>query len=151
MTRRSWGWPLAQVCTVVTPLISRSCGGPGLANRSDPHMRNTTLSMALVAVLGCGAQLNETGNGDPGTGATGNAAAANGARGNGATGDGATGNGASADARADTIAPVACDPTFVEAGASSMSDADVPLNHRPTPACCPAQRGPAPAGQPYPT
>jgi hypothetical protein len=48
------------------------------------------------------------------------------------------------------IEPVACEPTMVEAGPSSMSDADVPLNHRPAPACCPAQRGPAPPGQPFP-
>jgi hypothetical protein len=63
--------------------------------------------------------------------------------------------GGSADAGA--IAPVACNPGSLDAGAGSMSDAEVPLQHRPTAGCCAAQRGPGPscatticAGQPYP-
>jgi hypothetical protein len=48
------------------------------------------------------------------------------------------------------IAPIACEPTSVEAGTVPEGDAEVPLEHRPTPACCPAQRG-GPGGQPYPS
>jgi hypothetical protein len=56
------------------------------------------------------------------------------------------------------LEPPSCKPILVEAGAASMGDAEVPLNHRPTPACCPSQRGPGPscvtticASQPYPS
>lgn len=44
-----------------------------------------------------------------------------------------------------------CVPMVVDAGTASAGDARVPLHHRPTPACCPSQRGPGPAGQPYPS
>jgi len=82
-------------------------------------MRSFTLSVALVAVLGCGGRSKETGNGP---------------------------------SSSDTIAPVPCDlPGLVEAGAASVNDAGVPQNHRSMPACCPAERGPGPSGQPYPT
>jgi hypothetical protein len=104
-------------------------------------MRCTTLSMALVAVLGCGGHLNETGNG-----------ASSDASGMTDRDTGTPPRGeAGASSSSDAIAPVPCEPTLVEAGAASMSDAEVPLNHRPTPACCPAQRGPGPSGQPYPS
>jgi hypothetical protein len=85
-------------------------------------MRRTTFSMAFVAVLGCNGRLGTATSGEAG-----------------------------ASSSSDAIAPVPCDPGFVEAGAASMSDAEAPLKHRPTAACCPAQRGPGPSGQPYPT
>ena len=43
--------------------------------------------------------------------------------------------------------PGACPP----GAGPPLAGARVPLQHRPTPACCPSQRGPAPSGQPYPT
>jgi hypothetical protein len=63
---------------------------------------------------------------------------------------GPTGAEAAASSSSDAIAPVACDPGFVDAGAASTSDAEVPLTHRATAACCPAERGPGPSAQPYP-
>jgi hypothetical protein len=128
-----------QACTWVLPDFAKlqwpeSCD-------ELPLMRWTTLSVVLVAVLGCGGRLNETGN-DASADASGMT-------------DGDTGTAPSSEAGAtsssDAIAPVPCEPTLLEAGAASMSDAEVPLNHRPTPACCPAQRGPGPSGQPYPS
>jgi hypothetical protein len=119
-----------------------------------PNMRHITLAIALVAVAGCSGQLNETSSFEAGNGNADSGDAGTGATDNGEAGNGTTGNDASGDAKdasADVIAPVACATTSVDAGASSMSDAGVPFNHRPAPACCPAQRGPAPAGQPYPT
>jgi hypothetical protein len=86
--------------------------------------RGTRLPMALLALLGCGGHLSE------GAATSGEAGASN---------------------SSDAIAPVACEPALADAGAALMSDAEVPLNHRPTPACCPAQRGPGPSGQPYPS
>jgi hypothetical protein len=83
-------------------------------------MRYIALSMALVSLVGCGGQINKTGNGTR------------------------------ADAGGMTV-PIACEPNLVEAGAASGSDAGVPQNHRSTAACCPAQRGPGPSGQPYQT
>jgi hypothetical protein len=44
-----------------------------------------------------------------------------------------------------------CESTFVDAGTASASHARVPLHHRPMPACCSSERGPGPAGQPYPS
>jgi hypothetical protein len=49
----------------------------------------------------------------------------------------------------DAIAPGPCEPT-VEAGTASAGDAEVPLDHRAAPECCPTQRGPGPPNQPYP-
>jgi hypothetical protein len=60
---------------------------------------------------------------------------------------GTSGDSGSSDARA----PGSCESTFVDAATLSAADARVPLHHRPTPACCPAERGPGPAGQPYPS
>jgi hypothetical protein len=100
-------------------------------------MRRIAFSMALVAILDCGGGSNETSNGaiadasadhDVGTATTAEEAASS----------------------SDAIAPVACDPGFVDAGAVSTSDAEVPLNHRATAACCPAERGPGPSAAPYP-
>ena len=42
-----------------------------------------------------------------------------------------------------------CELGPVEAATAPAGDAEVPLNHRPTHACCPSQRGPGPSGQPY--
>jgi hypothetical protein len=65
---------------------------------------------------------------------------------------GETGRRADADAGSpDALAPAPCDSTGTQPTAASTNDSGVPLNHRAAPACCPAQRGPAPSGQPYPT
>jgi hypothetical protein len=64
--------------------------------------------------------------------------------------DGSVDGGMQSDASpADAIAPP-CVPILAEAGTASTSDAEVPLYHRATAACCPSQRGPGPANQPYP-
>jgi hypothetical protein len=60
---------------------------------------------------------------------------------------GTSGDSGSSDARSSG----SCESTFVDAGTALSGDARVPLHHRPTPACCPSERGPGPAGQPYPS
>jgi hypothetical protein len=98
-------------------------------------------SMALVVVLGCSGRVNDT---SPDASPPGARLDAGGMT---DTGTGiATSGGSDASSSSDAIAPPPCDPGVVEAGVASMSDAEVPVNHRPTPACCPAQRGPAPTG-----
>jgi hypothetical protein len=71
--------------------------------------------------------------------------------GTGGAGNSGTRSGSTADASSDAIAPVPCTPTVIDAGTASAGDAEVPLNHRATGACCPSQRGPGPPTQPYPT
>src|SRR5580658_2032140 len=44
---------------------------------------------------------------------------------------------------------VPCDLNFAEAGTASTGDAEVPLYHRASAACCPSQRGPGGPNQPY--
>ena len=46
-------------------------------------------------------------------------------------------------------APLGASGTSGDSGSSDA--ARVPLHHRPTPARCPSERGPGPAGQPYPS
>jgi hypothetical protein len=65
---------------------------------------------------------------------------------NGSGGSGDTGDAGSSDARASG----SCESTFADASSGLAGDARVPLYHRPSPACCPSERGPGPAGQPYP-
>src|ERR1700733_1886364 len=60
------------------------------------------------------------------------------------SGDSATGNGLASDTDA-----LSCEPAFVEAGTGLAGNAEVPIYHRATPACCPSERGPAPLTQPY--
>jgi len=55
--------------------------------------------------------------------------------------DGAVGSGNDAEP--------SCTPAFVEAGTGRASDAEIPVYHRASPACCPSERGPAPGTQPY--
>jgi hypothetical protein len=94
-------------------------------------------TMVVVAALGCGGSV-------AGTGTLVDASAGTGRETGAGTSKGADDSGSS-----DAIAPVACGPTSVDAGAPSTGDAAVPLDHRPTHACCPASRGPGPSGQPY--
>src|SRR5690349_6145211 len=82
-------------------------------------MRSTSLALSLLALLGCSGGTNYSGKG-------------------------ATGDSGSSDA----IAPVTCESRLVDTEAAAMSAA-APQKHRPTAACCPAQRGPGPSGQPY--
>jgi hypothetical protein len=85
-------------------------------------------TIALVAALGCGGRESGTNAGTSGSGTS-----------------------SGADASSDVIAPVPCtSSTVVDAGTTLVGDAEVPVNHRAAPACCPARRGPAPPGQPYP-
>jgi hypothetical protein len=64
-------------------------------------------------------------------------------------------SGTSGDARdsgsSDACAPASCESSLVDAATALDGDARVPLHHRPTPASCPSERGPGPAGQPYPS
>jgi hypothetical protein len=158
MTGGSWGWWLAQVCARLLAdyaMLRRRESCAGFA-----FMRCTTLSMALIVVLGCSGHSNETSNGattdasgmtDVGTPTSGEAGPTSGEAGPTSGEAGPMSGDASASSSSDAIAPVPCDPGLVDAGAVSTGDAEVPLNHRPTAACCPAQRGPGPSGQPYPT
>lgn len=82
-------------------------------------MRSTSLTFSLVALVGCSGGTNY--------------------RGKGATADSGS---------SDAIAPVPCESRLVDTEAAAMN-AGAPQKHRPTAACCPAQRGPAPSGQPY--
>ncbi len=44
---------------------------------------------------------------------------------------------------------LSCTPAFLEAGTGKAGDAEIPIYHRPLPSCCPSERGPGPATQPY--
>jgi hypothetical protein len=117
-------------------------------DRPDPcvgsrSMRRSNLTMALLGVLACGGQENATSKGkEPSSDAS-----------NSGSPD-ATSAGTTSDAgdsgSPDAIGPVPCEPASLEAGATPEGDAEVPLHHRPTPTCCPAQRGPGGPNQPYP-
>jgi len=100
---------------------------------------NNRRSVLLVAALGVACSGPGPVWGVPGTGGRGGASAVGGTLGE-----------AGASTSSNAIAPAACEPTLGQGGAASMNDAEAPVNHRPTPLCCPAQRGPGPSGQPYP-
>ena len=53
------------------------------------------------------------------------------------------------DPQGDGSVTAMCEPITTEAGAISEGDAEVPLNHLATAACCPSQRGSGPPTQPY--
>src|ERR1017187_8175888 len=95
-----------------------------------PRPRHIVAVLAVLA-LACGG-LASSGNGTGGAGGAGGG----GTKGGGGRG-GSDGGGMS------------CEPAFVEAGTGLAGDAEVPVYHRATSACCPSERGPAPAGQPY--
>jgi len=42
-----------------------------------------------------------------------------------------------------------CHPTSIDASVDSSGDTNAPVSHRATSACCSAERGPGPSGQPY--
>jgi hypothetical protein len=86
------------------------------------------LPLAAI-VVGCGIVTTSTTSSSSGTG--------------GATSSSHTSSGAGAGGAS------SCQPAFVEAGASLAGDMEIPIYHRAEPACCPTERAPAPAGQPY--
>jgi hypothetical protein len=71
----------------------------------------------------------------------------------GETSDGGTGPTpiSTAGTRGTIGSTLSCPAAFVTAGPGSANGVEIPVYHRPAPACCPAQRGPAPSGQPYGT
>jgi hypothetical protein len=143
--------------------------------RPDASRYALDLTMALFGALGCAGQENgsktDAGTGgDAGTPGSSDAMVSVGTASDGGTPGRSDATSTSSDASApdasdamstsgssdasapdssDAIAPVYCEPTAVEAGTALEGDANVPLQHRPTPACCPSQRGPGPSGQPY--
>jgi hypothetical protein len=95
-----------------------------------PRPRHVVAALATLA-LACGG-LATGGSGSGGAGGVGGGGTTGAGGGGGSSGGG-----------------MSCEPAFVEAGTGLAGDAEVPVYHRATPSCCPSERGPAPAGQPY--
>jgi hypothetical protein len=95
-------------------------------------------TMVLMAALGCSSRQDATNN-SVSTDASMDASAET----------GRDTNGEARDAGSSDVNVPFCELGAVEAGTAPAGDAEVPLNHRPTHACCPSQRSPGPSGQPY--
>jgi hypothetical protein len=114
------------------------------------HRRSLSLGL-LVFALGCGGKAGTASSGGDGNPETADASATGFGNGSGSGSTSASSGSSSGSTRSGSSGAIApCVPAIIEAGTAPVGDAEVPLNHRAAPACCPTQRGPAPPGQPYP-
>jgi hypothetical protein len=112
----------------------------GLRRAVPPRIMRVLPTLLLLGAVGrllaCGGTVSPAAGetSDGGTGLTSTPTAPTAPAGSGSSGSGGE---------------LSCTPAFVTAGAGTANGVEIPLYHRAAPACCPAERGPAPSGQPY--